>query len=120
MNNEYTKRKVPKQEAQQLITQKITHVLIYAVMQEVDQETNNIRAIRVDGMFGSTTEQQINQYHQNLVDQGTFQGIPQHIYRFFWELPEPISISEFDRDQIMNKFIEWSTQQAESEHEASR
>ena len=55
MNNEYAKRKVPKQEAQQLTTQKITHVLIYAVMQEIDQEINNIRAVRINGTSGVRT-----------------------------------------------------------------
>lgn len=113
MNNEFTKTKVPKEQFDKL-DKKITHVLIYAKMQNVDDNWNNLYAIRVDGMFKDATQDQLNEFHQVLVKQGAFDNIDkQNMYRWFWKLPEPIIASQLNRDEILDKFIKWATEQVE-------
>lgn len=38
----------------------------------------------------------------------------QNMYRWFWKLPEPISASELNKDEILNKFIKYATQIVEN------
>lgn len=113
MQTEIVKTRIPKQEFDKL-NKKITHVLIYARMQKVDDENNEICAIRVDGMFKDTTDDELDEFHQVLVKQGVFENIDkQNMYRWFWKLPEPITASQLNRDEILAKFIDWATAQSE-------